>query len=88
MIDHILNIHKGLYQLTVNNTNVAEMVSTKENNSKDYDGKKNVKETFDSLPCNIKIIHPVRSGECQNHLHDTEQSFRPNSGVKPELKNP
>ena len=38
------------------------MVNAKGNNSKGYDCKENVKETFDSLPCNIEIIHPVRSG--------------------------
>ena len=57
-------------------------------NSKDYDGKENVKETFDSLPCNIKIIHPVRSVECQNHLREVGQNFRTSSGVNPELKHP
>ena len=64
------------------------MVKTEEDNSKDYNGKENIKETFDSLPCNIKLIHPVGSGECQNHLQDTEQNFKPDSGDIPELKNP
>ena len=87
-MDHFFNIHKGFYQLIANNTNVTEMVNTKENNSKDYHGKENVKETFDSLPFTIKIIHSVRSGGCQNHLQDTEQNVRPDSGNIPELKNP
>ena len=49
----------------------------------------NSKETFDILPCHIKkIIHLVRSGECQNHLQEVGQRFKPDSGVNPELNHP
>ena len=48
----------------------------------------NTKDTFDILPCHIKIIHHVRSGECQNHPLEVDQIFRPDSGVNPELNHP